>query len=85
MGSLIGSAILGLVIGAIAKLIMPGKQGGGIIMTAILGVVGSLLATYAGQALGLYPPGANAGFIASVIGAIVVVFIYGKLVKSDPA
>lgn len=85
MGSLIGSAILGLVIGAIAKLIMPGKQGGGIIMTAILGIVGSLIATYAGQALGFYPPGANAGFIASVVGAIIVLLIYGKLAKRDPA
>lgn len=85
MGSLIGSVIIGLLVGAVAKFILPGKQGGGIIMTAILGIVGSLIATYAGQALGFYPPGANAGFIASVVGAIIVLLIYGKLAKRDPA
>ena len=86
MGHLLWSAIIGLVVGAVAKLLMPGKQGGGIIVTAILGVLGSMLATWIGQQAGLYPEGANAGFIASVLVAIAVVWIYGKLAgKSESA
>lgn len=81
MGSLLWSAIIGLVVGALAKLIMPGSQGGGIILTMVLGIVGSLVATYAGQALGFYPPGANAGFIASVVGALIVLWIYGMVTR----
>ncbi|MGD9944716.1 MAG: GlsB/YeaQ/YmgE family stress response membrane protein [Burkholderiaceae bacterium] len=77
--NLIWTAIIGLVIGAVAKFIMPGRQGGGIIVTALLGIVGSFVATYVGQALGFYPQGSEAGFIASVIGAIVVLWIYGKI------
>lgn len=78
--AIIWTLIIGLVVGAVAKFIMPGKQGGGIIVTMILGIVGSIVATYAGQALGWYPAGAGAGFVASVIGAIVVLWIYGLIV-----
>jgi uncharacterized membrane protein YeaQ/YmgE (transglycosylase-associated protein family) len=78
---LIWTAIIGLVIGAVAKFIMPGTQGGGIIVTMILGIVGSFVATFIGQAIGLYPAGASAGFIASVIGAILVLWVYGMVVK----
>jgi len=79
--SLIWTAIIGLVIGAVAKFIMPGTQGGGIIVTMLLGIVGSIVATFVGQAVGLYPAGASAGFIASVIGAIVVLWVYGKFFR----
>ena len=78
---LIWSAIIGLVVGAVAKFLMPGTQGGGIIVTMILGILGSVVATWVGQAVGFYPPGSGAGFIASVIGAIVLLWIYGMIRK----
>ena len=68
--------IIGLVIGAIAKLIMPGKDPGGIIVTMLLGVAGALIAGFLGRAIGWYHEGEPAGFIASVIGAIVLLAIY---------
>jgi uncharacterized membrane protein YeaQ/YmgE (transglycosylase-associated protein family) len=68
--------IIGLVVGAIAKLLMPGKDPGGFIITIILGIAGSFLATYIGRAMGLYRDGSSAGFIASVIGAIILLIIY---------
>jgi uncharacterized membrane protein YeaQ/YmgE (transglycosylase-associated protein family) len=72
----IWTLIIGLIIGAVAKLLMPGKDPGGIIVTMLLGVAGSLVATYLGQALGWYPEGSSAGFIASVIGAMILLFLY---------
>jgi len=73
---LLWTLIIGLIIGAVAKLLMPGKDPGGIIITMLLGVAGSLVATYLGQAIGWYGPGSPAGFIASVIGAMLLLFIY---------
>ena len=81
MGNLIWTAIIGLVVGAVAKFVMPGTQGGGIIVTMLLGIVGSFVATFVGQAAGFYAPGAGAGFIASVVGAIVVLWLYGKFFR----
>lgn len=78
---IIGTLIIGLIVGAIAKLLMPGTQGGGLIITMVLGVVGSFVAKYVGQFVGLYGPGENAGFIASVVGALIVLFIYGLVNK----
>ncbi len=68
--------IIGLVVGAIAKLLTPGKDPGGCIITMILGIVGAMLAGFLGRALGWYGEGEPAGFIASVIGAIIVLLIY---------
>ena len=68
--------IIGLIVGALAKLIMPGKDPGGIIITMLLGIAGSLIAGALGHAAGWYAPGESAGFIASVIGAIVLLAIY---------
>lgn len=68
--------IIGLVVGIIAKFLMPGKDPGGFIVTAILGIVGSFLATWAGKALNLYQPGQTAGWIGSIVGAIIVLLIY---------
>lgn len=82
---IVWTLVIGLVVGAVAKLIMPGTQGGGIIVTIILGIVGSFVATFIGQALGWYPQGARAGFVASVIGAIVVLWIYGLVMKKRSA
>ncbi len=68
--------IIGLVAGALAKLIMPGKDPGGIFITMLLGIAGSLLAGFLGRAMGLYEPGQAAGLIMSVIGAIILLAIY---------
>jgi uncharacterized membrane protein YeaQ/YmgE (transglycosylase-associated protein family) len=78
---IISTIVIGLIVGAIAKLLMPGKQGGGFILTAVLGVAGSFLATYGGQMLGMYKAGQGAGFLASVVGALIVLFIYGMVRK----
>ena len=69
-------AIIGLIVGAIAKLLMPGKDPGGFIITMLLGIAGSFVATWIGQAVGWYGPNQGAGFIASVIGAIILLAIY---------
>jgi uncharacterized membrane protein YeaQ/YmgE (transglycosylase-associated protein family) len=71
--------VVGFIVGLVARAVMPGSQNLGIVLTAVLGIVGSLVAGFLGQAIGLYPPGAGAGFIASVVGALVVLFIYGKV------
>jgi uncharacterized membrane protein YeaQ/YmgE (transglycosylase-associated protein family) len=68
--------LIGLVIGAVAKFILPGKDPGGIIITSLIGIAGSFVATYAGRALGWYQEGQTAGFIMSVIGAVVLLGIY---------
>jgi uncharacterized membrane protein YeaQ/YmgE (transglycosylase-associated protein family) len=78
---IISTIVIGLIVGAIAKLLMPGKQGGGFILTAVLGVAGSFLATYGGQMLGMYKAGQGAGFLASVVGALIVLVIYGFIRK----
>ncbi len=69
-------AFIGLIVGALAKLFMPGKDPGGIWITMALGIVGSEVATWIGRIIGLYPPGASAGFVMSVLGAILVLAIY---------
>ena len=74
--SIIVTLLIGLLIGAVAKFIMPGRDPVGFIVTSILGVVGAVIATYLGQALGLYRAGEPAGFIGAVIGAMVLLFIY---------
>jgi uncharacterized membrane protein YeaQ/YmgE (transglycosylase-associated protein family) len=77
---LLWTLLIGLVIGAVAKLIVPGKDPGGIIVTMLIGIAGSFLATWAGRAIGWYQEGQAAGFIMSVVGAIVLLVIY-HLVK----
>jgi uncharacterized membrane protein YeaQ/YmgE (transglycosylase-associated protein family) len=74
--TLIWTLIIGLIVGSIAKLLMPGKDPGGIIVTMLLGIAGAFVGTFIGQALGLYRNGASAGFIVSVIGAIILLWIY---------
>jgi len=75
----IGTIIVGLIVGALARFIMPGEQKMGWIMTILLGVGGSLLAGFIGQALGWYQAGQGAGWVASVIGALVLLFVVGKV------
>ena len=73
--------IVGLVVGALAKLIMPGKDPGGIIVTMLLGVAGSFIAGLIGRALGWYAQGQSAGFFASIVGAVVLLLIYHAIVR----
>jgi uncharacterized membrane protein YeaQ/YmgE (transglycosylase-associated protein family) len=73
---ILGWIVFGLIVGAIAKLLMPGRDPGGIIVTMVLGIVGALLGGFIGQALGLYAPGEPTGFIMALLGAIAVLFIY---------
>jgi uncharacterized membrane protein YeaQ/YmgE (transglycosylase-associated protein family) len=81
MSSILTTLIIGLLVGAVAKLLMPGKDPGGWIVTILLGIAGALLAGYLGQAVGWYQPGQPAGFIASVVGAIVLLLLYRLLFK----
>jgi uncharacterized membrane protein YeaQ/YmgE (transglycosylase-associated protein family) len=78
MFGLFSTVIVGFIVGVIAKLIMPGKENLGFIMTAVLGIVGSIVATYGGQMIGWYEPGQGAGWIGSIIGAFVVLWGYLK-------
>ena len=81
MMSILGTLFIGLIVGLIARALKPGDDKLGWIMTAILGVAGSFLADYAGKALGFYQAGQVAGFVASIVGAVVLLFVYA-LVKS---
>jgi uncharacterized membrane protein YeaQ/YmgE (transglycosylase-associated protein family) len=75
---IIWTIIIGFVAGVIAKFIMPGdNEPSGFILTTILGIIGAFVATYLGQALGWYRPGEGAGLIGAVVGAIIVLFVYG--------
>lgn len=76
---LLSTIVVGLIVGALARLLLPGEQKMGWILTCLLGIGGSLVAGYVGQALGWYDAGEPAGWIASVIGAIVLLLVFGKL------
>jgi uncharacterized membrane protein YeaQ/YmgE (transglycosylase-associated protein family) len=82
---LIWTLIIGLIVGAVAKLLMPGKDPGGIFITIILGIAGAFVGTFIGQALGLYREGQSAGFIMSVLGAIILLAIYRLFKRGSPA
>jgi uncharacterized membrane protein YeaQ/YmgE (transglycosylase-associated protein family) len=73
--TLIGILLIGLVIGLLARFLTPGPTPRGILVTIVIGIAGSVLATYGGQALGLYQAGQTAGFIGSVVGAIVLIVL----------
>ena len=77
--SIIGTLFIGLIVGLVARFIKPGNDGMGWIMTILLGVAGSFLATYLGVAMGWYEAGQPAGWIASVVGAMILLFIYGMI------
>jgi uncharacterized membrane protein YeaQ/YmgE (transglycosylase-associated protein family) len=74
--SILWILIIGLVVGAIAKLLMPGRDPGGCIVTILLGIAGALVATYLGQAVGWYRPGQTAGFIGALVGAMLLLLLY---------
>jgi uncharacterized membrane protein YeaQ/YmgE (transglycosylase-associated protein family) len=79
--SIIWTIVVGLVVGLIARAVMPGEQKLGLVLTTVLGVVGSVVAGYLGQAIGLYQAGQGAGFIGSIVGALILLFGYGLLSK----
>jgi uncharacterized membrane protein YeaQ/YmgE (transglycosylase-associated protein family) len=76
MLTLLWEAIIGLIVGAVAKFVMPGKDPGGIWITMILGIAGSILATYLGKVIGWYQEGQAAGFFMSVVGAVLLLILY---------
>lgn len=73
---LLYTILIGLVVGVIAKLLMPGKDPGGFIITTLLGIAGAMLAKFIGQAMGWYAEGESAGWIAAVVGAILLLLLY---------
>ena len=81
MFALLWEVLIGLVIGALAKLVMPGKDPGGILVTIIIGIAGSVGATFLGQLIGWYKQGQSAGFFMSLLGAVLILWIY-RLIKS---
>ena len=83
MLSIIGTIVIGFVVGLIARAIKPGDDKLGLFMTAVLGIAGSFVASYGGAALGLYKQGDVAGFIASVVGAVILLFVYGMVTKKS--
>ena len=83
MLSLVGTAIFGLVVGVIAKLVMPGKDPGGIVVTILLGVAGAFVGSFIGRALGWYAAGDGAGFIMSTLGAVLLLAVYRMSVTRD--
>jgi uncharacterized membrane protein YeaQ/YmgE (transglycosylase-associated protein family) len=78
--SILGWILFGLIIGALAKLVMPGRDPGGIIITMLIGIAGAVLGGFVGRAMGFYGPGESAGWIMSFIGAILLLFIYRIIV-----
>lgn len=78
---LIWTVLIGFIAGLVARAVMPGANPLGFFLTAALGIVGSIIATYAGQAMGWYRAGEGAGFIASVVGAMIVLVIYGMVAR----
>ena len=80
---IIGTIIIGLVVGFVARAVMPGRQSLGLILTAVLGIAGAFVATYGGQMLGLYQPGEATGFIGAVVGAVVLLAVWGAINKGS--
>lgn len=78
---IIGTIVIGFIVGLIAKFVHPGKDNMGFVLTIVLGIAGALVARFIGQAVGFYGPNENAGFIASVIGAVVLLVIYGMVAR----
>jgi uncharacterized membrane protein YeaQ/YmgE (transglycosylase-associated protein family) len=80
MFGVLGWMLFGLIVGAIAKLVMPGRDPGGIIVTMAIGLVGALIGGWLGRAVGWYGPNDGAGYIVSIIGAILLLWIYRMIV-----
>jgi uncharacterized membrane protein YeaQ/YmgE (transglycosylase-associated protein family) len=74
--TILGWIVFGLIVGAVAKLVMPGRDGGGILVTMLLGIVGAIVGGFIGRALNMYGPNDAAGFFMATLGAVVVLFLY---------
>jgi uncharacterized membrane protein YeaQ/YmgE (transglycosylase-associated protein family) len=81
---ILGWMIFGLVVGVVAKFLMPGRDPGGFVLTILLGIVGALLGGYIGRALGWYGPGSPVSFVMAVVGAIILLAIY-RMFSAGPA
>lgn len=73
--------VFGLIVGVVAKLVMPGRDAGGILVTIVLGIAGALVGGFLGQALGLYAPGQPTGILMSILGAILLLFLYRQVAR----
>src|SRR5262249_53918469 len=82
---LIWTIIIGFIVGVVAKFVHPGRDNMGFIMTTLLGIAGAFLASYLGQGIGWYQAGQGAGFIGGVVGALILLFIYGRVVSQRTA
>lgn len=82
MGSIVGLIILGAVAGGIGKLLMPGKDPGGFIVTILLGIAGSVMMSFVGKFTGWYETGEAAGYIASIVGVVILLVIYRQVQKA---
>ena len=80
MFTLIGSILSGILIGALAKFVMPGRDPGGLVVTMLLGIAGALLGGFLGRSVGFYSPGQSAGWLMSILGAVVLLALYRMLV-----
>ena len=79
--SIIATIVIGLLVGIVAKLLMPGRDPGGFIITILLGIAGAFVATYLGQVTNFYQPGEPAGFVGGVVGAMVLLLLYRLLLR----
>ncbi|HEY7441263.1 MAG TPA: GlsB/YeaQ/YmgE family stress response membrane protein [Vicinamibacterales bacterium] len=82
MLGILGWIVFGLIVGALAKLVMPGNDPGGIIVTILLGIAGALVGGFLGRLLGWYGPGEPAGFIMATLGAVLLLFVYRKTART---
>jgi uncharacterized membrane protein YeaQ/YmgE (transglycosylase-associated protein family) len=78
----IGAIVIGFIVGVIARIITPGPSPRGFILTTVLGIVGALVATYLGQAIHLLQPGQPANFLGAIVGAVIVLLVWGQVVRS---
>jgi len=85
MFGVLGWMLFGLIVGALAKLLMPGRDPGGIIVTMLIGIAGSLLGGFIGRALGWYGPNDGAGYFVSILGAILLLWLYRMMVGRQTA
>ena len=82
---IVGWIVIGLIAGGIAKLLMPGKDPGGCLITILLGIAGALLAGFIGKAVGWYEEGEAAGFVAAIVGAFIILFLYRLIIRNRGA
>jgi uncharacterized membrane protein YeaQ/YmgE (transglycosylase-associated protein family) len=84
MLGIVGWIVFGLIVGLVAKLLMPGRDPGGIVVTMLLGIAGALLGGFLGRAFGWYGPGEAAGYLMSIAGAVLILFVYRRL-RTSPS